>query len=71
MKRMVESNIDMLGNLNEKGEFLVTEDFKAKFYKFIVDHYLRKFSSYCFCLHLTYLTIVFDSPTWGFWGPCQ
>jgi len=35
MSRMVEIDIDMLRR--EQG---VTEDFKAKFYKFIVDHYL-------------------------------
>ena len=39
--------IVMLGN--EQGGFLVTEEFNAKFYKFIVDHYLRKF--HCFYLH--------------------
>ena len=37
----VEIDIDTLRN--EDGEFLVTKDFEAKFYGFIVDHYLRKF----------------------------
>jgi hypothetical protein len=41
LKEKVEIDIDILRN--EEGEFLVTEDFIAKFYKFIVDHYLRKF----------------------------
>jgi hypothetical protein len=40
MRGMVERDIDILRN--EQGGFSVTEDFKAKFYKFIVDHYLRK-----------------------------
>ena len=51
MREMVERDIDMLRN--EQGEILCqAEDFKAKFYKFIVDHYLRKFHCFFF-LHLT------------------
>jgi hypothetical protein len=48
MSKMVERDIDILRN--EQGGFLVTEDFKAKFYKFIVDHYLRKFQLFLFAL---------------------
>jgi hypothetical protein len=46
MSKMVERDIDQLRN--EQGGFSVTEDFKAKFYKFIVDHYLRKFQLFLF-----------------------
>ena len=49
MSQLVETDIEILRN--EEGIFLVTKDFKAKFYKFIVDHYLRKF--HCFHLQLT------------------
>ena len=55
LKEMAERDIDILRN--EEGGFSVTKDFNAKFYKFIVDHYLRKF--HCFYLHLTHLMIVF------------
>jgi hypothetical protein len=48
MSKMVERDIDILRN--EQGGFLVTEDLKAKFYKFIVDHYLRKFQLFLFAL---------------------
>ena len=41
MSQLVETDINILRN--EEGGFLVTKDFKKKFYKFIVDHYLRKF----------------------------
>ena len=43
---------------NELGEISVpvTKDFKAKFYKFIVEHYLRKL--HLFYLHLTNLITV-------------
>ena len=71
MSQLVETDIEILRN--EHGGFLVTKDFKAKFYKFIVDHYLRKF--HCFLLHLTpwHLTTVLPkySPTWGVPGPWQ
>ena len=56
MRQLVEKDIDLLRN--EEGGFSVTKDFKAKFYKFIVDHYLRKFyhfylqSTSNHCLHL-------------------
>ena len=51
MMKMVEIDIDMWENeLDfEQGKLLVTEEFKARFYKFIVDHYLRKF--HCLYLH--------------------
>ena len=50
MREMVETDIDSILRTNsEQGEFLVTKDFEAKFYKFIVDHYLRKF--HCSYLH--------------------
>ena len=41
LREKTEREIEVLRN--EQGEFLVTKDFNAKFYKFIVDHYLRKF----------------------------
>ena len=50
--KIVEIDIDMLRN--EQGEFSVNKDFEAKFYRFIVDHYLRKF--HCFHLYLTHLS---------------
>ena len=46
MRQLVEKDIDILRN--EEGGFSVTKDFKAKFYKFIVDHYLRKFQLFPF-----------------------
>ena len=42
---------------NEEGKLLITKDFKARFHKFIVEHYLRKF--YCFYLHSRHLTTFF------------
>ena len=44
MREIAERDIAMLRN--EEGGFSMTKDFNAKFYKFIVDHYLRKF--HCF-----------------------
>jgi hypothetical protein len=55
MMEKVETDIDMLRN--EQGEFLVTEDFEAKFHKFIVDHHLSKF--HCSNLDSPYLIILF------------
>ena len=55
LREIAERDIDILRN--EEGGFSVTKDFKAKFYKFIVDYYLRKF--HCFYSHLTCLIIVF------------
>ena len=54
LREMTERDIDILRN--EEGGFSVTKDFNAKFYKFIVDHYLRKF--HCFYLHLTHLLMI-------------
>ena len=54
-KEMTERDIEMLKN--EQGEILTRDrdlDY-AKFYKFIVDHYLRKFHSIYF--HSTHLLI--------------
>ena len=48
MKEIVEVDIDALRN--EEGEFLVTEDFKAEFFNFITDHYLRKFCLFLYAL---------------------
>ena len=56
LREMTERDIDILRN--EQGGFSVEDwDFNAKFYKFIVEHYLRTF--HCFCFHLTHLIIVF------------
>ena len=46
MKKKMEANIDILGN--EQGGYLVTEDFKAKFFNIIVEHYLREFHMFIF-----------------------
>ena len=54
MRETVEIDIDTLRN--KWGNFFVNEDFKSRFYKFIVDHYLRKFL--CFYLHSTHLLII-------------
>jgi hypothetical protein len=51
MSKMVERDIDILRN--EQGGFSVTKDFKAKFHKFIVDHYLRKFQLFLFALSIS------------------
>ena len=52
---MMKKHIDELRN--EQGNFLVSKDFKARFHKFIVENYLRKF--HCFYLHLTHLDTFF------------
>ena len=46
MMQLVETDIDILRD--EQGGFSprVTKDFNAKFYKFIVDHFLRKLLSF-------------------------
>ena len=51
MREMMKMDIDMLRN--EQGKFLVTMDFKARFHKLIVDHYLCKFD----CLNLFLLAL--------------
>ena len=52
-REKIEVDIDILKN--EQGRYLVTKDFKGKFYKIIIEHYLRK------CTHLcsTHLTAFF------------
>ena len=59
MMEKVARDIVMLGNKRDGFLVTVTEKFNAKFYKFIVDHYLRKFL--CFYTHssLTHLIISF------------
>jgi hypothetical protein len=52
IRKKVEAAID--GLINEQGGWMVTEDFKAKIFKVIIEHYLRKF--HCSYLHLTHLT---------------
>ena len=60
-REMTERDFEILKN--EQGQFLTRDsrpgdsgsDYYAKFYKFIVDHYLRKF--HCFYLHSTHLII--------------
>ena len=54
MKKKMEAEIDILRN---QGGQLVTKEFKAKFYKIIIEHYLSGF--HCFYFHLTYLTTFF------------
>ena len=60
MKKKMEAAIDILRN--EQGGWMVTKDFKAKFCKIIIEHFLCKF--HCFYLHLTHLTQKY-SPLWG------
>jgi len=55
MRKKVEAAIDIL--INEQGGCLETEDFKAKFYMIITEHFLCKI--HCFYLHLTHLTTFF------------
>ena len=45
MREKTERDIDIFRNKKCKllARAQVTEDFNAEFYKFIVDHYLRKF----------------------------
>ena len=61
MKEMTERDFDILRN--EQDIFSLEDwDFDAKFYKFIVDHYLPGRKFHRFYLHLTHLIIVFASP---------
>ena len=49
MREIAERDIEIF-------EFLAqVDDFNAKFFKFIFDHYLRTF--HCFYLHSTHLTV--------------
>ena len=50
MREKTEADIDILKLRDEYWQ----GDFKEKFCKFIIEHYLRKF--HCFYLHLTHLT---------------
>ena len=56
LREITERDIDILRN--KQGGFSVTKDFNAKFYQFIVDHYLRKFH-YFYYLHSAHLIIDF------------
>ena len=57
MKKQMEADIDTL--LRNQGGHLVTKEFKAKFCKIIVEHYLCKFDCFYFAhTHLT--TTCFD-----------
>ena len=58
MKEMTERDFNILRN--EQDIFSLEDwDFDAKFYKFIVDHYLPGRKFHRFYLHLTHLIIVF------------
>ena len=71
MREMTERDIDIFRN--EQGEFSTTKDFSTRFYKFIIDHYLRKF--HFFYSHSTYLITVYlptkIQPNLGIPGPGQ
>ena len=63
MKKKIEADIEIFRN---QDEHLVTIEFRDKFYKFIIEHYLRKF--HCFYLHLMYiqlLSLLKFSSSWG------
>ena len=49
MREVMEIDIDILRN--EQSDFMVMEDFKERFHKLIVGHYLCMF--HCFYLHST------------------
>jgi hypothetical protein len=51
-RKKVEAAVNIL--INEEGGCLTTEDFNAKFYMIISEHFLCKI--HCFYLHLTHLT---------------
>ena len=55
MREMTERDIEVLRD--EHGEFSYAGDFRARFCKFIFDHYLRKF--HCFDLYSTHLITIF------------
>ena len=57
MRMKAEAEIDILPNVQGGSLYQVTEDFKARFCKLIIEHYLRKI--HCFYLHLTHLTTSF------------
>jgi hypothetical protein len=66
-RKKMEAAIDILINEQGHGGYLETdsEDFKAKFYTIITEHYLCKI--HCFYLHVTHLTTFFTEiqPTQG------
>ena len=49
MKKKAEAEIDELGG---ESKLLGSEDFKARFLKLIIEHYLRKI--HCFYIHSTH-----------------
>jgi hypothetical protein len=53
-RKEMEVDIDILRN---QSGCPATNEFKAKFYKIIIEHCLRRF--HCFYLHLTHLTTFF------------
>ena len=57
MKKKVEAEIDILRNEQGESDCPLTEDFRARFHKLVIDHYLRKI--HCFYIHLTHLTTSF------------
>ena len=68
MEKVARDMIVELGN--KQGGFLVIEDseFNAKFYKFIVDHYLRKFHTHFKLSHLITFLLKYSRP-FGIPGP--
>ena len=51
----VEADVDILKNQSASGCSMVTDEFKAKFCKIIIDNLLRTFHHF-FALQLTHLT---------------
>jgi hypothetical protein len=60
MMKKMEADINLLRNDFELGGHPVTEDFRAKFFMFITEHYLRKI--HCFYFRSAHLTTFFTSP---------
>ena len=57
MRMKAEAEIDILPNVQDGSLYQTTEDFKTKFCKLIIEHYLRKI--HCFYVQLTHLTTSF------------
>ena len=57
MRMKAEEAVNILRNEQGGSEHKATDDFKARFYKLITDHYLRKI--HCFYIHSTCLTTFF------------
>ena len=57
MREKAEAEIEKMRNVEGESELLVREDFKARFSKLIIDHYLRKI--HCFYINSTHLTTSF------------